>query len=291
VRVSGLLDESPAPAATIAGADHLCWVYDDPASLADGAQRFLAEGMARGERLLCVGDGLAEEFRAAGEPFGPLDELVGLGTLAFRPVSPTYARGEVVQPAELRASYDAAVQEARAAGYRGLRVVADITALAAGSEPGRAALVYWEHVADEYIASGAGLVAMCAYQRGALPPDAVADVAAVHPQVHAPHDRPAFRIWFDGGSAALAGTVDTFGADRLARVLAASPVPGRTVALDLSGVEVIDVAGARTLARWARELARKGIAVELRRPPHALVRIWELLDPQVGASVSFVEPA
>jgi ABC-type transporter Mla MlaB component len=291
VRVSGLLDESSARATDIARADHLCWVYDDPASLAEGAQRFLAEGLARSERLLCVGDGLAEGFRAAGEPFGPLDELVGLGRLAFRPVSGTYARGEVLQPAEQRASFAAAVQQARAAGYRGLRVVADVTALAAGSEAGRAALVHWEHVADEYIASGAGLVAMCAYQRGALAPEAVADVAAVHPQVRAPHDRPAFRIWFDGGSAALAGTVDTSGADRLARVLAASPVPGRTVALDLSGVEVIDAAGARTLARWARALAVGGVAVALRRAPHALVRIWDLLDLQVGASVSFGDPA
>lgn len=285
VRLSGVLD-GESLASALPHADHLCWVYDDAASFADAAQRFLAEGVAAGDRLLCVGDGLAEEFRAAREP--SLDRLVERGDLEFAELTGTYADGRTVRPHEQRAFYDAAVRDAQAAGYRGLRVVAEVTGLAA-DDGARAQLVRWERVADEYIASGAGLTAMCAYSRDVLDAEALADVTAVHPQVHAPHDRPSFRVWFDGDRAALAGTVDTFAADRLARVLATSPVAPPAVVLDLSGVEVVDVAGARVLARWARCLAERGIALHLRGAPRALVRIWGLLGLDARAPVVFDE--
>jgi ABC-type transporter Mla MlaB component len=265
-------------------------VYDDPASFADAAQRFLAEGLARGERLLCVGDGLADDLRAAGEPFGSLADLQARGALTFAPVAGTYADGHVIRADEQRAFYEAAVRRARDAGFRGLRVVAEVTPLAAG-DPGRAALVRWEHVADEFIASGAGMVALCAYRRGDLTEDAVADVAAVHPLVHAPLDPPSFRLWFDGRRAALAGTVDTFAADRLAGVLAGTPAAGPVVALDLSGLEVVDAAGARALARWAEALTDRGTAVHLPGAPSGLVRIWSLLGLAERAPVTFAEPA
>ena len=285
VRLFGALDEGD----TLAHADHVCWVYDDTASFTGAAQRFLAEGLARGDRLLCVGDGLADEFRAAGEPFGPLADLVARGTLRFAPVAGTYADGRGVRPQEQRAFYDAAVRAAQDAGYRALRVVAEITELA-GSDTARAGLVRWEHAADEYIASGSGLVALCAYRRGVLPEQALADVTAVHPQVHAPHDPPSFRIWFDGPRPCLAGTVDTFAADRLARVLAGTPA-APVVALDLSGLRVVDAAGARALARWAGGLTDRGAAVHLPGAPSSLVRIWSLLGLDRWAPVDFAEPA
>jgi anti-anti-sigma regulatory factor len=286
VRLSGALGAGD----TLSSADHVCWVYDDPVSFTDAAERFLAEGLARGERLMCVGNGLAEDLRAAGEPFGSLADLVARGALSFVPVTGTYADGRVVRAEEQLAYYDAAVQAARAEGYRGLRVVADVTPLA-GTEAGRAGLVRWEHVADEYIASGAGMVALCAYRCRDLPPEAVADVASVHPQVHAPHDAPSFRLWFDGPRAALAGTVDTFAADRLARVLAGISATGPRVALDLSAVEVVDAAGARALARWAGALTDRGTAVHLPGAPTSLVRIWSLLGLGQRAPVEFAEPA
>jgi ABC-type transporter Mla MlaB component len=283
VRASGVLDEHNP----LSGADHLCWVYDDPDSFVDAAQRYLAEGLARRERLLCVADGLDGELRAAGEQFGSIDDLVARGALGFQAIGTPYDAGPVT-PADQWAFFDAAVREARAAGFRGLRVVAEITALAR-TDAGRAALLEWEHVADEFIASGSGMVAMCAYHRGALDADAVADVTAVHPQVHAPLDPPSFRIWFDDAHIALAGTVDTFCADRLARILATSPVDGPTAVLDLSGLEVVDVAGCRTLAAWARSLAGRGSRLRIQGPPRAVVRIWRLLAMDGPAPVTFSE--
>ena len=36
--------------------DHLCWVYDDDAAFDAAVRAFLAGGVSRGERLLCVGE-------------------------------------------------------------------------------------------------------------------------------------------------------------------------------------------------------------------------------------------
>ena len=48
--------------------------------------------------------------------------------------------------------------------------------------------------------------------------------------------------------------VDTFTAGHLAAVLAATPLTGPTVTLDLAGLDFIDAAGTRTLALWAAGL-------------------------------------
>jgi anti-anti-sigma regulatory factor len=284
VREPGVLDEWDP----LTSADHVCWVYDDPASFVDAAQRYLALGLARGQRLMCVGDGLAADLRAAGEPFGSLDGLVAHGTLRFDTVDGAYAEGGVLSAADQWAFYDAAVRDARAAGFTGLRVVAELTPL--GRTPAaREGLVRWEHLADEFIASGSGMLAFCAYRRGALDACAVADVAAVHPQVHAPLDLPSFRIWFDGPTLVLAGTVDTFSAGRLGRVLETSPVSGPVTVLDLTALDLVDVAGCRTLATWARDLHDRCIRLEVVGASPSVVRIWRLLGLDGAAPVTFPE--
>lgn len=286
VRFSGVLAEQDR----LAGADHLCWVYDDPASFVDAAGRYLAEGVARNERLLCVGDSLPAEFRAAGEPFGALDELIARGALRFTPIGAAYTGDKPLRPEGQRAFYDAAVRDARDAGFAGLRVVADVTPLAV-ADACRVELVRWEHLADEYIAGGSGMVAMCAYSRSALAEDAVADVAAVHPQVHSPRELPSFRVWFDDDRVAVTGTVDTFGADRLARVLADSPAQGSRIVLDLTALDGVDVAGCRVLARWARDLGARDAGLELAGAPRIVERIWRLVGLSDIAPVTFTERA
>ena len=282
MRDSGVLDER----APLTSADHVCWVYDDPASFVDAAQRYLAVGLARAERLLCVGDGLAAELRAAGEPFGSLDALAARGALGFDSLDGSYAEGGTLNPLEQRAYYDAAVRDARAAGFTGLRVVAEVTPLARTAN-GRESLLQWEHLADQFIASGSGMVALCAYRRAALCARSIAEVTAVHPQVHAPLDPPSFGIWFDGAAVVVTGTVDTFACERLARVLATSPASGPTAVLDLSRLEVVDVAGCRTLAAWARALSERAIRLRIENAPRSVMRIWGLLGLDGAAPVTF----
>ncbi|SFF74258.1 STAS domain-containing protein [Blastococcus tunisiensis] len=98
---------------------------------------------------------------------------------------------------------------------------------------------------------------------------------------------PPFQVFLDEGRVVLAGTIDTFGADRLARVLTSSPVDGRVVVLDLGRADFVDVAGARTIARWARELGARSIELEVRGASALLRRMWHSLALDRLAPVRF----
>ena len=130
------------------------------------------------------------------------------------------------------------------------------------------------------------MVALRAYRRQ-LGAEAVADVTSVHPLVHAPGGAPPFQVWFDGGRVALAGALDTFGADRLDRVLDGTPAGDATLAVDMTRVDFVDVGGCRALARSARRLQDRGIGMEVVGASRVLRRMWRILGFDELADVTF----
>jgi hypothetical protein len=269
VRAQGPVEDVPAAAS----GDHLCWIYEDDADLGAAAREFLTAGLDRGERLLCVGV----------PPDVPhLDELITRGAVESLDLDEVYAAGPF-DPDRQLAYYDAATRGARDDGYSGLRVLADISDLAT-DDGQRAQLMRWEQLADGYAVHGAGFSAMCAY-RADLPHEALADIAAVHPLVHG--EPSAFRLFADQDGIALAGSVDTFCSDRLARALDAAPVAEGGVVLDLTRLEFLDIAACRTLARWAAGLAARSLDLEIAGSSHLFRRMWQLLDLELMAPVTY----
>jgi len=265
--------------------DHICWVYDeDDASFDRAVRRFAAGGLARDERVLVVGERVIASISTAGDGFGDAAALIAAGSLRTLTRAQAYEAAGEFDPATQRTFYDAATQEALGDGYSGLRVVADVTPLAEDTDV-RSTLVAWEHLADEYAAQGSGFTALCAYS-SRLPPQALADAAAVHPLVHAP-SLPPFQVFFDDDRVALTGSVDTFSADRLARVLASSPVSGDGAVLDLGNVEFVDVAASRVIARWAHDLADRRQPLEVRGASALVRRMWQVLGLADLAPVTF----
>jgi hypothetical protein len=264
-------------------ADHICWVHDDAASLAAAAARFLADGLARGERLLYVGedDGIALLRRDPG-PLGPLDDLVADGRLTLLTLGEAYTGDGAFVPEQQLAFYEAVTRRAIEEGCTGLRVVAELTALAADPRT-RDELARWEHLADDFMAAGSGMSALCAYRRDALDADALAAVATVHPLLHVPDgvlpdDIAPFSVFVDDGRVAVTGCVDAFGADRLRRVLATSPADAADLAtLDLAGLQFADAAGCRAIATWAQDRLRRGRRVALIGASPLFARVWWLL--------------
>jgi ABC-type transporter Mla MlaB component len=257
----------------------VCWFYDDGESFADAARAYLQAGLERGDRLMWIGDHFAARV---GLP--DAEELVERGTLQLLPTSSSYEAGQSFARGEQYAFYDDAVRRARADGYSGLCVVAELTAMAA--DPVRAPeLLRWEHLADRFIAGGSGMTAMCLYRDTDVPEETVIGLASVHPWSRETADEPSFRTWFDGARLCLAGCVDTFCAPRLAEVLAATPPEGSAVVLDLAGLEFADAAGVRVIARWAEELQGREIALHLVGAPRFFRKMWHLLgyDHAVGA--------
>jgi anti-anti-sigma regulatory factor len=285
VRAHGVVDDVP-PAGP---ADHLCWVYEDDADFAEAARQFLAGGLARGERLLCVGERVIDSLRTTTPPELDLPALIARGAVETVTLDEAYAAAGSFDPERQLAYYDAATRRALDDGFRGLRVIADVSTLAADPAQ-RAELMRWEHLADDYAVHGAGFAAMCAY-RADLGPDALADIAAVHPRVHGRGDVSSFRLFVDGDRLVLAGTLDTLGCDRLARVLAATAATDGGVVLELAGVEFIDIAGCRALARWAATLRGRSVPVQLTGASALLRRMWEILDLGRVAPVTFGEAA
>jgi len=283
VRADGLLTDPPGAAR----GDHVCWVYDTPGSFAEVARACLEEGLARGERLLWIAEADVGTVRAADGPLADLDRLRAEGTLTVFDVRAGYEGSGSFCPEEQLTFYDTSTRRAMADGYTGLRVVAELSRLAADGTR-RHDLVRWEHLADEYISSGSGMVALCAYRRD-LGPEALADVEAVHPLVRASGGGPPFRVWFDGPTILLAGALDTFGATRLAQVLADTPVAEPVVRIDVSRVHFVDVGGCRALARWARTLQEQGRHLELVGGSRVFRRVWRLVGFDDYVDVTFAE--
>ena len=281
MRAQGLLDEPPAAL----DADHVCWADDGERPLSAVAERFLIGGLARGERLLCVGDDVVHGLRAKPGPLAAVDDLIARGVLEVLPTAAAYTGGSGFSADEQFAYYDVATARALADGYRGLRVVADVTPVAA-DPAARAELARWEHLADDFVASGSGMSALCIYRSDVLEPDVLAAMAAVHPLVHAPEDVVPFRVFFDDGGLVLAGCVDAFGADRLHAVLTSSPGSwGPVATLDLSGLEFVDAAGCRTLGHWVQENAERGVKTQFVDAPRLFRRIWQLVGcPEVAGT-------
>jgi anti-anti-sigma factor len=286
VRAHGPVTEVPEAGTT----DHVCWVYDADDDFDEVVRRFLAGGLERGERLLCVGDRVIQGLRGDSAELGDVDALIADGTLETLRLTDAYDADAGLVPEAQLAYYDAATRRALADGYRGLRVVAELSAIAADPVR-RPELVRWEHLADGYIASGSGFTAMCAYS-SELTRAVWDELASVHPQVRTPGGAPPFQVFFagDGGGTVVAGSIDTYSAERLARVLASSPAHRAPVVLDLARVEFMDVAACRVLARWARDLQARSLPVQVTGASALVRRLWQLLSLDTVAPVTFTEP-
>jgi anti-anti-sigma factor len=282
MRAHGRVAELPEAGAT----DHVCWIYAGDGDL-DAAVRHVLDGaLARGERLLGVGEGVIASLDRVSARHGGSAALAARGALETLPLDAAYdATGEFLPDRQLE-FYGTATRRAMTDGFSGLRVVAEVSALAADADR-RPDLVRWEHLADDYIAHGPGFTALCAY-RADLDREALADVSVVHPVVHTPEGIPPFQVFFDDDRVVLTGSVDTFSAARLESVLAGSPADGTPVLLDLGLLEFVDVAGCRVLARWASRLASEGGRLEVTGASRLVRRTWQILALHGLAPVTFV---
>jgi ABC-type transporter Mla MlaB component len=283
VRAHGLVDELPGAGPT----DHVCWIYDDDAEFDAAVLEFFAGGMARGEHVLCVGERVLEGLRTATSQAPQLEELIARGAVETLTTAQVSEAAGSFRPEQQLAYYHDATRRAVDAGYRGLRVIAEVSGLA--TDPAqRHELVRWEQIADDYAARGSGFSAMCAY-RADLTAEALADVASVHPMVHSPQEPSPFALFAESDRLVLAGSVDACSCDRLARALAGTPTTSDAVVLDVAALDFLDIASCRVLAHWVAGLADRSVAVQLTGASRLLRRMWQMLGLPRVAPVTFVE--
>jgi MEDS: MEthanogen/methylotroph, DcmR Sensory domain len=218
---------------------HACWAYGDDAELIRTAAEYLQDGARLGQKLLYVG------------PADRLHLAADLGVEAL-PLSAFCELGRPTDPDGLLEVYTAATDAALAEGFSGLRVAADVTALAV--DP--ACHCRWESVADRFMAERP-LSALCCYDRRRLAPEVLRDLCSVHPVVN---EAVPFRIYATGDGLILEGEIDYFSSEALERVLPLAPADE---VLDLSGAGFIDHHGARVLCESGVPLA--GMPDSMRR--------------------------
>ena len=251
--------------------DHVCWAYDSEAERLDGLISWLDDGWWLRQRLFYTADRSLGELLADLSELGDVERLIDSGALVVTPSSELYDVLTPIDPGQQLAVYAAAVEAARADGYAGLRVVADITPLVADPER-RAAHARWEHVADRWMAAGNPLAPMCAYDSRVVVGSDIDDICAVHPLANRPGTDVPFHIFGAGEAIALDGEVDAFATPALERLLA-NAVGGDGTPVDLSAVDFVDHHGVTALARHARDTGAR-----ITGAPSYVKRLWHVLD-------------
>ncbi|MFL6138868.1 MAG: MEDS domain-containing protein [Frankiaceae bacterium] len=273
--------------------DHVCLAFGQRAEFLAAAGAFLTEGATAGEQLMYVSDRPVAEMPDDLASDEALRDLHARGSLSVVHLDEIYGAGARLRVYEQLAVYSRAAQDALAAGFSGLRVAAEVTRLALGDRSDEVQ-VRWEHLADELVASRA-LSALCGYDQSVVPARTLGDVAAAHPAVLGDADLAPFRLYFADSRLTLAGAVDAFGADRLARLLRGSHVVDAAsdgpIAVDVAALEFIDARGAYALLRWGLELVAIERRLMLVGASEMFSRIWHALGFDEVAEVDVVRGA
>lgn len=257
---------------------HACWGFDDRQEFVDAALEFLTDGLRLGQRLAYVGSEPVAEQRERLDPLGDVGGLIDRGGLQLFELSDLYRVGEPVDTKAQLAAYLAATEAALADGYSGLRVAAQATDLVAEPQA-RDAHVHWESAADRVL-SRRSLSALCGYERSALPPQLLADLAAVHPAANGCAGPAPFHLFGENGGVVLAGEVDLFSSDTLDRALDFACDGSEPVSLDLGELDFIDHRGLEVLAAHASRLTDEG-GCAIQHEPYVVSRLCELLELQL----------
>ena len=236
---------------------HVCLAFDSRAELESHARDFLREGAAAGEMTWFV----AVEAPTLALPFEPLGDA--------------YPDGTVIDPAAQVAAYAAATERALAAGYSGLRVVADATPLV--RMPVQLdAFVRYEYRIDRYMHDHP-FRAVCAYDRVALGDHVIAQLACMHDTANV---AVPFRLRAgpaDEGGAVLDGELDPVTAELFTTALDRADLTpvGDEVVLRATGLRFADHGSLLRLQEYAD---RHATTVVLRGAGRGTARLAGLLD-------------
>jgi len=248
--------------------DHVVWYGDGSDDLYALATAALAAGARRNEKLMFVARE-PDANRMSG--IGDLDLLLDSGQLEIADVDDVYGSSDSFSAAHQLATFEGVLADALAAGYTGIRVVADNTPLASGNEAEFRSWLAWEQVTDRFQAQS-NVTGICWFDRRALSGERQADLAALHPVCAASALEPPFSFFADGDAIAVAGALDAWSADQFRRILDSSPVESALV-VDLSQADFVDHRALLAL----NSIASAERPVRIRRAPGIVRRMPSLL--------------
>lgn len=252
-------------AASLGPSDHLCWAYRSQADWADRAVEFAADGLVAGRCIQLIGDASTADLRSElAEVVAslPVARKADTGAVAVHEVADVFqwASDGIVDSDATIAFLRAAIDEARAAGYTGLRAAVDVTPLAR-TKAQRDATARLEYQLDRQMSSQP-MGAMCGYDVEDIGPEAVAELACMHPFSNA-GATPFMLYAHDDADFGLAGVIDDVTAVGIFRAALerTDPPAGNELIVDCRGAESISE---RALAELDAHAARMGRTAVLR---------------------------
>lgn len=265
--------------------DHACCVYrsdDELDEYHEIAVDFLHDGLGLGQRLMVVSERRIDAVVADLAVLGHPEERHRRGELLVVPLSQLHSGGGAVDARAQVAAHAARLEQALLAGYQGLRMVGDLTWLAA--DPSwRDAHVRFEQLVDRYMVDHP-IAALCAYDERVVGRETARSVACVHPLRR--DSDATFSLCATAEGVALEGEVDAFQAPLLERALATLPSSG-TLVIDTQRATFIDAAAAAVIAEHASRRDASGGEVRVQHAQPLLRRLWHLLGFSEIRSVVF----
>jgi anti-anti-sigma factor len=263
--------------------DHVFWTFASASDFSAAVLPFLDEGRRLGEQLLLTGASRPALIDVL-ESLPQRAEMLASGQLEVRSVTEIVDPARGLEPVEQVQSVRSEVEAALGRGRTGLRVAADVTALARRGPDERRQLHVYERLADAMTATVA-LTAMCLFDTS-LGDEVLGPIAVLHPDQHHGEREPLGYLSGRGPWLSLRGEVDIGLADAVLRALVdvARDSPGEVV-LDLADLQFLDVAGARMLATAASLLAEIGVDVRLVRARRLVGYCLELFNLADGQAV------
>jgi hypothetical protein len=228
--------------------DHIGWAFSGPDEFAEVAREFLQEGLELGEYLLFVAGNPDEDaYRRLARSFAPTE-------LTVASIADVYGESGIVDANGQRATFAATLEQALAAGFTGIRVAADNSALVQTPERLKA-WMQWELVADRFMAEHR-VTGLCGFDRTAVNVDTLRHLVTLHPLSSAAEPVPQFRLFVDTKGLCLEGDIDDIALGHLRRALDILP-KGTPAAVDVAGARARDGAVQAEL----RHLAAAGVLV------------------------------
>lgn len=255
---------------------HGCCVYATERQRLATVADFFRVGAARNDRLLYLADldsgSLDGAVRALDDAGFHARWSQADGQLEVRSTDDSYLEGGAFDGNRLKDVMRRETEAALAAGYRGLRVVGEMT-WAQRHEVTLAALAAYESEINELFGDGT-LTGLCQYDRGAFPDDMLTAVVAPHRLVTSAagdDDDGGFTASrADDARVRVSGEVDCADAYLLRAFLqgcVAATAAADDLEVDIAEVGFLDVAGLRALVEAAQDLgSSRALALRGARP-------------------------
>lgn len=246
--------------------DHIGWVFDGLVGFDALAAGFLADGAARGERLMYI----------AADPDPAVESKLGAAVASYgvtvASIADVYGATGVIDPAGVLATFSAVFVDALTGGYSGLRVAADNTPLVT-DDAGLAAWYQWEIIADRFMSENPA-TALCAFDREKVDVDRLRYLATLHPLSSPASPEPQYRLFAEDGWLRVEGQIDVFAVSQIPLALEVLP-PSTGVLIDTARSRLVDPAAIADLLM----LCDAGVTVALRDELGVLTDVRERLTP------------